>query len=301
MYGCDCLICRHSLKTVEGIKSHVGDKHKDEINDIVDTNIRQNFYVKKDNSCSLCNYRFTNADESKIHMIINHPNYIRDHTITNNIFISIESTHGFFICPKCDLTIYGSIDTFNRHKTMCIPQPKQIMEQLDDSEDEQSWKESTDEPPDFICPTCEHSFKSKGGLTRHLNRKKPCVKPNVDGNDGAGSSKMIESIESETDDDDDTTAEYVYLLQESAYINGNDPVYKIGRTSQKFGKRFAQYPKNSVVFITMKVNNSKTIERKLMEKFRKDCGWRKDIGNEYFSIRDINLAIKSFFETCFYQ
>ena len=75
---------------------------------------------------------------------------------------------------------------------------------------------------------------------------------------------------------------YIYLLQLREFANKNEPVYKIGMTTQKNLNRFLQYPKGSILFHQTICNNCKNIEMKLIKKFRNIFIKREDIGSEYF-------------------
>ena len=75
---------------------------------------------------------------------------------------------------------------------------------------------------------------------------------------------------------------YIYLLQLREFANKNEPVYKIGMTTQKNLNRFLQYPKGSILFHQTICNNCKNIEMKLIKKFRDIFIKREDIGSEYF-------------------
>jgi DNA repair exonuclease SbcCD ATPase subunit len=75
---------------------------------------------------------------------------------------------------------------------------------------------------------------------------------------------------------------YLYLLQEREFVEKNEDVYKIGKTKQEFGKRMADYPKNSVVHLQILVENVDTIEKILIKNFKEIFKQRLDIGYEYF-------------------
>lgn len=75
---------------------------------------------------------------------------------------------------------------------------------------------------------------------------------------------------------------YIYLLQLREFVKTKENVYKVGRTTQENHKRFAQYPKGSVLLFQMICNDCVRIEKDVLEKFRQNFKQRKDLGNEYF-------------------
>lgn len=75
---------------------------------------------------------------------------------------------------------------------------------------------------------------------------------------------------------------FIYLIHLREFINQNLPVYKIGRTYQLNGKRFNSYPKDSIVLLHLKCNDSIRQEKALINIFKDQFIHRKDIGNEYF-------------------
>lgn len=79
-----------------------------------------------------------------------------------------------------------------------------------------------------------------------------------------------------------TTTNYIYLLQLREFVKTKENVYKVGRTTQENHKRFAQYPKGSVLLFQMICNDCVCAEKDVLEKFRQNFKQRKDLGNEYF-------------------
>lgn len=77
--------------------------------------------------------------------------------------------------------------------------------------------------------------------------------------------------------------QYVYLIRLREFINTNEPLYKIGRTTQEPGKRMASYPKDSEVILFVKVNDCQVIENLIKERFTKKFNHETDKGSEYFS------------------
>jgi hypothetical protein len=75
---------------------------------------------------------------------------------------------------------------------------------------------------------------------------------------------------------------HLYFLQEREFKNSNEDVYKLGKTKQEFGKRTASYPKNSVVYLQVFVDNVDERENIAIKYFKQNFTHREDIGNEYF-------------------
>ena len=89
-----------------------------------------------------------------------------------------------------------------------------------------------------------------------------------------------------------TQSNYIYLLREREFVRSDENVYKIGRTSQDPGKRFASYPKDSEILLVKSTDNCKEKETALLSIFRTKYTPRKDIGAEYFQ-GNVNDMIKT--------
>lgn len=75
---------------------------------------------------------------------------------------------------------------------------------------------------------------------------------------------------------------YIYLLQEREFLNKDEHVYKIGKTTQSNLKRVSQYPNGSILKLQYECIDCTKIERELIKLFKKKYKLRKDIGYEYF-------------------
>lgn len=87
------------------------------------------------------------------------------------------------------------------------------------------------------------------------------------------------------------TSGIIYLLQEREFFNSDDPVYKIGRTSQKGLKRFDSYPKNSILY---RIHSSEDIindERQIKELFDSNFKQCTNVGREYYE-GDIHFMLE---------
>ncbi len=73
---------------------------------------------------------------------------------------------------------------------------------------------------------------------------------------------------------------YIYLLQVKELLGTN--IYKIGRTTQEYNKRFNQYPKGSQLILQMKCMNCINSEKELLKIFQEKFKRKKEYGNEYF-------------------
>ena len=76
--------------------------------------------------------------------------------------------------------------------------------------------------------------------------------------------------------------EYIYLIQERESFRCGDNVYKIGKTTQEPYKRMDNYPKSSISFMTIIVDNCSEAELDLLTLFRSKYVNETRMGNEYF-------------------
>jgi len=77
-------------------------------------------------------------------------------------------------------------------------------------------------------------------------------------------------------------AQYFYILQEREFIYMNENVYKIGKTCQEPNKRFACYPKNSMIYLLLKVDDCAYFENKIKDLFDQKFTQMNIIGREYY-------------------
>jgi hypothetical protein len=77
-------------------------------------------------------------------------------------------------------------------------------------------------------------------------------------------------------------AGYIYLLRTREFINANNNIFKIGRTEQCDGKRFAGYPKGSEIEFIIHINNNVEVEKTLIDIFKKEFIQKIEFGSEYF-------------------
>ena len=74
---------------------------------------------------------------------------------------------------------------------------------------------------------------------------------------------------------------FIYLLKEREFLQSNEQVYKLGKTSNP-KNRMASYPKGSMILFLTICNDCGNAERELLAKFRSIFIPRLDIGREYF-------------------
>lgn len=72
----------------------------------------------------------------------------------------------------------------------------------------------------------------------------------------------------------------IYLLKTREFINTN--IFKIGRSGKDGTTRTNQYPKGSILYLLVTVNNDKIIEQMIINSFLINFIHKKDYGNEYF-------------------
>jgi len=85
---------------------------------------------------------------------------------------------------------------------------------------------------------------------------------------------------------------YVYMLKTREFINNNESVYKIGKTSN-IVKRLQGYPKGSMYITTLYCNDYHNLEQQIIKSFKKEFIQRKDLGDEYFE-GPVNEMVKVF-------
>jgi len=73
-----------------------------------------------------------------------------------------------------------------------------------------------------------------------------------------------------------------YIIHEKQFVETNQNIYKIGKTTQHAIKRYLQHPKGSVLKIQMSVANCTIVKNKLKKTFDEKFINRKDIGREYY-------------------
>lgn len=85
--------------------------------------------------------------------------------------------------------------------------------------------------------------------------------------------------------------QYIYLLQEREFIKLNEPVYKIGKTTQPNHKRFKQYPNYSSLLLQSICSDCNSIEKELIHSFKTKFKQRVDIGREYFEGNYLDMIV----------
>lgn len=80
----------------------------------------------------------------------------------------------------------------------------------------------------------------------------------------------------------ETSCHYIYMLIEREFINSNQFVYKIGKTTQRNYARFKDYPKGSEVLLYLKCNDCHSAERAIIQLFKSKYEPMTEYGYEYF-------------------
>jgi hypothetical protein len=75
---------------------------------------------------------------------------------------------------------------------------------------------------------------------------------------------------------------HIYLIREREFIRMNEPIFKLGRSSN-IKNRCGSYPKNSEIIIILQVGDSVQVEKELLKQFKQLFSQRRDIGDEYFA------------------
>jgi hypothetical protein len=101
-----------------------------------------------------------------------------------------------------------------------------------------------------------------------------------------------------SDEKDDIKKHYIYLLREREFIRLNELTYKIGRTQQNPYDRFSSYPKGTEIILYVMVDDSLSLEKQLINTFKKIYDHKKGYGNEYFS-GNVSEMIKTIYSVIF--
>jgi len=75
---------------------------------------------------------------------------------------------------------------------------------------------------------------------------------------------------------------YIYLIKPREFVRINEDIYKIGKSRQKNLKRITNYPNGTILLYQSRCINCDTMEKKLINIFKRNFIHRSDIGFEYF-------------------
>lgn len=103
---------------------------------------------------------------------------------------------------------------------------------------------------------------------------------------------------SDEKDEESVKKHYIYLLREREFIRLNEPTYKIGRTQQNPYDRFSSYPKGTEIILYIMVDDSVSLEKQVINTFKKMYEHKKGYGNEYFS-GNVSEMIKTIYSVVF--
>ncbi len=87
---------------------------------------------------------------------------------------------------------------------------------------------------------------------------------------------------SSTENGDTCQLQYVYLIRERTAVVSNQPIYKIGKTTQKNFDRFKGYGKGYEVYLHIACNDCHTTETAIIEQFTNKYRRVTEYGSEYF-------------------
>ena len=76
--------------------------------------------------------------------------------------------------------------------------------------------------------------------------------------------------------------EYVYIIYVREFMMRNEPVYKLGKTTQKNVLRASSYPKGSVLLLQVSCRDCTIVEQELMKVFKDRYQQCTEYGLEYF-------------------
>ena len=142
----------------------------------------------------------------------------------------------------------------------------------------------------YNCQRCGYATSVKIAFSKHLNRKYNC-KPKLKNIPieivrEAFSRYVADNTKTRdvvmTDVSTEECRGYIYLLREREFIKTNEPIFKVGKTTQELQERISKYPKHSELLFAVKVKDCHNSEKTILKKMRKVFVSRRDIGNEYF-------------------
>jgi len=153
-----------------------------------------------------------------------------------------------------------------------------------------------------ICEYCKHTYNSNRNYKRHLKickvkiekekEKEPKREEINEINEVLEKNlkelkllnefnlKLIKENEELKEQINEVLDEIIYIIKEREHVRMKENVYKVGRTKQKFLKRFAAYPPGSQVFMVFNVRNSLKIENTIKKLFK--TKYKLVRGTEYF-------------------
>jgi len=134
------------------------------------------------------------------------------------------------------------------------------------------------------CDECESRFTTKGALTLHKKK----IHNNIN-----KMKEEMEILQSPKQSNKPKGYESVYMAYLREFINSNQKIYKIGRTSQTVVERLKGYPKGSLMIQFCNVENNILIEKEIKEHFSVKFKQRTDIGLEYYE-GELKDMIKEF-------
>jgi hypothetical protein len=85
--------------------------------------------------------------------------------------------------------------------------------------------------------------------------------------------------------------QYIYLLQTREFLNSNQPIYKIGKTTKSNFIRFNQYPNGSVLLFQSSCYDCNELERRIINLFTMRYKICTLIGREYFEGDSRNMIM----------
>jgi hypothetical protein len=185
-----------------------------------------------------------------------------------------------FKCDGCD-KVLSNKTRLNNHKKIC----KGVSNPLE-------------------CHYCHNIFSSRASKSNHIKickaKPKDIVEPTIVNNNIDIKIENPNNISTDKNFKickNNTTSNYIYLIQEREFVNCDEKIYKIGKTKQDNLRRIKDYPKGSILLLQYNCNNCDIIEKKLINDFKNKYKHQKSIGAEYFEgdyiemIKDIHNTI----------
>jgi hypothetical protein len=146
----------------------------------------------------------------------------------------------------------------------------------------------------YTCIRCDYTTNEKRNMKRHLyDRKIKCqsrknkielsdeIKEEIMENRIYHIPKIVKEVKSKASTMIVDDSGYVYIFYTRASKNGDESVYKIGKTAE-YIRRAGQYTKGGNMKMVLNVKNRHDAENKIKKYFKIEFIQRRDYGTEFF-------------------
>ena len=145
----------------------------------------------------------------------------------------------------------------------------------------------------YQCIICLTFFKHRQGLHKHKKTVKCTPPPKID--TVRINYTIVEPRPPTVPNNSMKTLNgTIYLLCEREFLNSENPVFKVGKTTE-MNKRMSKYPKGSHLLFCMTYDDIHEKEKRVLKMMEDNFTKRTDIGKEYFE-GDHKLMINDIFK-----